>query len=222
MAEYTISFINNSTDTRSFLCYQKDPDIGVPNAVSLAWFAKTTRPNTHVDFSWKINYSFIWSETGLLKPGVRFVASERVDADLLNENDIIFNQDNGAYGFINLSGTGKEGSLAIHTSTGFPPNKASIGIGMSGSGTFAVQARPNDNVVFTPHPEYWVAFGNFMPGQVLDISQISNTARVKFPPNVYAMTVIIDDSFEWKVIPTSEANALFLSGKYSQTELLTI
>ncbi len=87
MAEYTISFINNSTDTRSFLCYQKDPDIGVPNAVSLAWFAKTTRPNTHVDFSWKINYSFIWSETGLLKPGVRFVASERVDADLLNEND---------------------------------------------------------------------------------------------------------------------------------------
>ncbi len=207
MTQYTLRFVNNSSATRSFLCYQQDPNIGVPNVVSLAWFAKQSRPGTVVDFTWTIDYSFVWSETGVLTPGVAFIASQVVPADPKGVNKILFDYVGGAYGFEPPTTGGNPGSLTINTAAGFPPNQAAIGIGMSGAGTFAVQAYPNDNAIFTPHPQYWVAFGNYMPGQVLDITNINNPANVAFPTNVYAMVATLNSDFSWTVQPLHAANA---------------
>ncbi|MEW6122379.1 MAG: protein rhiA [Pseudomonadota bacterium] len=207
MTKYTLRFINNSSATRSFLCYQQDPNIGVPDVVSLAWFAKQARPGTVVDFAWTIDYSFVWSQTGVLTPGVTFIASQSVPADPAGVNKIQFDYVDGAYGFEQPATGGSAGSLTINTSAGFPANQAAIGIGMSGSGTFAVQAYPNDNAIFTPHPQYWVAFGNFLPGQVLDITNISNPANVAFPANVYAMVATLNSDFTWTIQPLGQANA---------------
>ncbi|TCT01081.1 protein rhiA [Aquabacter spiritensis] len=210
MTQYTLRFINNSSATRSFLTYQQDPNIGVPDVVSLAWFAKQARPGTVIDFKWTIDYSFVWSETGELKPGVTFIASQVVPADPAGVNKIQFDYVSGAYGFEAPTTGGSPGSLTINTASGFPPNQASIGIGMSGAGTFAVQAYPNDNAIFTPHPQYWVAFGNFLPGQVLDTTTINNPANVAFPVNVYAMVATLNSDFSWTVAPLSASNAEML------------
>lgn len=58
---------------------------------------------------------------------------------------------------------------------------------MSGFGTSAVQAQPNMNLIFTPHPQYWIAFGSYSPGEVLDISHMNYPAQVVFPPSTYSM-----------------------------------
>ena len=51
---------------------------------------------------------------------------------------------------------------------------------MSGSGTFAIQAAPNMTAVFTPHPNYWVVFGNYTTGDVMDIEDVSGCQEVTY------------------------------------------
>jgi hypothetical protein len=72
---------------------------------------------------------------------------------------------------------------------------------MSGSGTFVVPASPNLNLVFTPHPKYWVTAGTFATGEVLDSEQLTNTAAVEFPPGVYAMVATLQLDNTWTVQP---------------------
>jgi hypothetical protein len=62
---------------------------------------------------------------------------------------------------------------------------------MSGSGTFAIQAVPNTRAGFTPHAEYWVTFGQYTPGQVLDVGTITNTVAVIYPDSITSRTVTL-------------------------------
>jgi len=90
---------------------------------------------------------------------------------------------------------------------------------MSGSGTFVVQAQPNMNAIFTFHPEYWITFGNFKEGEVLDITQITNKAQITFPPNIYSMAAILNQDNTWTIKPTSQVNAEFLEAKKRNSKI---
>jgi len=183
--------------------YQQDPDVSNPYVMSLAWFTKLTNPGTKASFTWGINYSFVWDETGELIPGVIFDASQTLPASLSHKNNITLSKADGAYQFTSQTSTSNSGTLYIKNEFTVPPLEASVGIGMSGAGTFVKQAQPNMTFDFTPHPEYWVTFGDFEKGQVLDITEITNNAPVAFPPNVYAMDVILDQSNQWTVRPSA-------------------
>ena len=45
--------------------------------------------------------------------------------------------------------------------------------------------------VSAPQPSYWVAFGAFTPGQVLDVGGITNAVEVTFPEPTTAHTVTL-------------------------------
>jgi hypothetical protein len=199
--EYSILFANQSSNTGDVCIYQTSPNIDNPNVMSLAWLTKAAHPTTNVKFNWSIDYDFEWAETGELVPGVVFEASQVWAANLTNQNSVRLNYLQGAYTFDNLSQTGEEGKLYIEESSTIPLKEASVGIGMSGKGTFAVQAQPNLNLVFTPHPTYWITFGNFIQGEVLDITEISNSLQVDFPPNVYTMVATLGQDNTWSVAP---------------------
>jgi hypothetical protein len=218
--KYSLTFVNNSSNTWDAAVYQKDPDLGVPNVQSLAWFAKTAAPTTKVVFTWTIDYSFVWSETGVLVPGVMFNATQDWPADLSTQNKVTFTKD-PAYTFTNQTQGPLPGILYISQDNNIPSKMASVGIGMSGAGVFAVQAQPNIQVSFTPHPQYWITFGQFTQGEVLDIGQVvGQAANVKFPFNVYAMTAILGPDNKWQVKPTSAVNAAFLEASKSNKEAL--
>jgi hypothetical protein len=70
---------------------------------------------------------------------------------------------------------------------------------MSGSGIFAAQAQPNANLVITPHPQYWIAFGRFMRGQVLDPNAIVRKAEVVFPTGVASCTATYGADGSWTI-----------------------
>jgi hypothetical protein len=217
---YSLTFVNNSTNTWDAAVYQKDPDLGIPNVQSLAWFAKTTAPTTKVVFKWKIEYSFVWSETGELVPGVLFNATQDWPADLKTTNQVTFTKD-PAYTFKDQTKGPQDGTLYIQQASTLPSKMASVGIGMSGSGVYAVQAQPNILAKFSPHPQYWITFGQFVQGEVLDIGQVvGQAANIKFPVNVYQMTAILGEDNKWTVKPTSAVNAAFLAARNSDKEAL--
>lgn len=199
-----ITFINNSTNTGDMMCFQQDPNISASGVFSLAWFAKSAHPNTHIDFSWEIDYSFVWAETGQLKPGVIFNASQTVATDPYGDNNqITLTYTDEAYDFIDQTQGSPTGSLYIKENNTIPLKQASVGIGMSGTGTFVVDAQPNYNETFTPHPTYWVAFGSYKTGEVLDIQSVTNTAEVSFPAGITHMYAILNEDNTW-TITTSE------------------
>ncbi len=216
--QYTLRVINDSTNFQDMCVYQEDPNIGVPNVLSLAWFAKPAYPTTTVMFRWTIDYSFLWSETGMLVPGVYFDASQTWPADpsivtpataTTPGNQIGFTHPQGAYTFVSEEMRGAQnGSLYIVQNSDVPLKQASVGIGMSGAGTFAVQAQPNLNLTFTPHPAYYLAAGTFEQGEVLDIGSISNPVGIEFPPGIYSMTAQLNKDNTWTVSPTAKTNAL--------------
>lgn len=201
--QYSVIFINNSNNQGSACLYQRDPNIGIPNVMSLAWFARTSFPTTKIQFQWTIDYCFVWSQTGQLVPGVVFEASQVWPADLSNTNQVTFTNQGGAYTFLNQMAGPQQGSLFIRVDNTVPPYQAAVGIGMSGAATFATQAQPNWSLVFTPHPQFWIAFGNFTQGEVLDVEAISNPAQIQFPANVYSMTATLNPDNTWTIQPTS-------------------
>jgi hypothetical protein len=196
--EYKINFVNNSTNEGSIMVFQQDENIGVDGVMSLAWFTKYVYPQTTGYFDWRINYNFVWSETGELKPGVNFLASQAPPCDLSTSNSIGLSYDK-AYNFVNQTAGTPQGSMYIKEDATIPLKQASVGIGMSGAGTFVVQAQPNMNLTFTPHPEYWIAFGNYTKGDVLNIQEMTSASNVAFPPGIYTMNAILNPDNSWTI-----------------------
>ncbi len=198
--QYTVIFRNNSTQAGDVCLFQQQP--GAPNAFSLAWFAHYAYPTTDTIFNWSIDYSFIWSETGTLMPGVIFSPSQSWNADLTNRNAVTLAYNN-FFTFEDQHTGPQPGSLYINSQGSVPMNTASVGIGMSGAGTFVEQARPNLTTVFTPHPEYWITFGLYEQGEVLDPESMNNRAIIAFPPGVYSMTAVLNQDNSWTIEPTN-------------------
>ncbi|WP_417675067.1 protein rhiA [Roseibium sp.] len=228
---YTLTFVNNSTNNWDFCCYQEDPNISTQDVMSLAWFAYPVAPTTSVSFSWTIDYQFVWSQTGQLGAGVRFSASQKWDANLTGNNGVDFTRKpNQAFTFENQAPFGNPGTLYINQDGTIPANTAAVGINMgiegappgAGSGTFVVPAQPNITASFTPHPSYWVTFGQYTPGQVLDIQQIAQKAQVAFPVNVYDMYAILGADNKWTITSQQTLNTVYLeSGGEAAHALLT-
>ncbi|HEV7242276.1 MAG TPA: protein rhiA [Thermoanaerobaculia bacterium] len=200
--EYQLTVSNNSTQYQDLCVYQKMPDLGVPNALSLAWLVAPSWPGTTVTFTWTVDYSFVWGQTGSLKPGVTFRAQQAVPAspNSLGSNQIQFDYRNGAFTFIPgpAAGSPQLGSLYIRELSAIPLNTAAVGIGMSNSGTFVVPAQPNMNLVFTPHPQYWLTAGDITIGQVLDFEQLTNEIEVPFD-SAFSMRAVLDSGNNWTV-----------------------
>lgn len=207
--QYTLVVQNNSTNFVDMCVYQEDPDLGVPEVLSLAWFSEPAYPSTQVVFTWKIDYSFVWSETGELRPGITFKASQTWPADpsILGVgtrstpgNQIGLTNFKEAYTFESTPTKGaRVGSLYIHEDPTIPLKQASVGIGMSGAGTFAVQAQPNQNLTFTPHPVYYLAAGTFAQGEVLDIGAVNNPVAIQFKPGVFKASATLNEDNSWTV-----------------------
>jgi hypothetical protein len=210
---YSINAINNSTQIGSICVFQSDPNVNNPQVLSLAWFTKVVAPRTRTKFTWTIDYSFVWAETGQLIPGIIFDASQTFAADLSTTNQITFTSSGGAFDFINQTAGPAAGSLYIMEDRSIPLNIASVGIGMSGAGTFAVPSQPNMTLIFSPHPKYWITFGNYTRGEVLDITSISQKAQVAFPSNVFSMTATFGADNQWAVTTTAQANAAFVAAR---------
>lgn len=200
--KYSLTVRNESTQFQDLCVYQQPVDLGVRNAMSLAWLTAPAWPHTTVTFEWALDYCFAWSYTGTLKPGTRFRAQQVQQANPqdLTSNQILFDYADGAHRFVpgKAFGIPELGNLYIRELPTVPADGAAVGIGMSNSGVFAVQAQPNENLVFSPHPSYWLTAGTFTHGEVLDIEQISNSVELQYNAG-FDMTAVLNPDNTWTV-----------------------
>lgn len=214
MTQYSLLFVNNSTVEGNVCVYQRDPGQSKDvNLYSLAWFTQGVRPGNQAQFYWEINYSYVWSQTGVLKPGITFLAQGFVKTDPGNEhiNSIGFNKNEYGYSFVPTSKTTPEGMMGLYTDASVPNDEASVGVAMSGSGTFAYAAKTNMTYTFQPHPEYWITFGDYHKGQVMDVNIATETAKIAYPKNIYAMTATLNEDNTFTVSQLNSFNAAVLA-----------
>lgn len=196
--QYQLSVKNNSPNFGSICVYQTIPNQD-KNLFSLAWFSKACHPNTTVNFSWTIDYSFCWSESGILTPGVLFEATEHLATDPTDpvHNATGFSKKDGAYLFTPPKKHPSEGSLGIYLDGSIAHGEAAVGVGMGKQAAFAATATPNYSMTFSPHPQYWVVFGSFQKGEVMDLNSCTGSYNVVFPTNVYRKELTLKDDNTW-------------------------
>lgn len=201
MNQYSLVFCNNSKNQGNVCIFLTDPNLEASNAISLAWFSKTVHPTTRVNFSWSMDFEFIWSETGIFNDGVKVTTSQRWPADLnsLNQVNFTYDQKNQSYTFTDLKKGPERGRLFITESRTLPLNEASVGIGLSGRPALVIPAYPNTNLVFTPHVKYWIAFGRHDEGEVVNVDAVTNKQEIQFQPGINSLSVILNDDNTWSI-----------------------
>jgi rhizosphere induced protein len=111
---YQVVFVNDSPNTGSaclYQPYQPAPDVEFPGVMSLAWFVKETSPATQVVFDWTMDYCFVWSLMGRLKPGLLFKPGQVLPADPMSTNTITLSKYGGHFSFKEPTAGPRQGSL---------------------------------------------------------------------------------------------------------------
>lgn len=192
--KFTINATNNSMNSGSFMIFQRDSSMQ-QQVFSVAWMTQYANQNMNVNFTWEENYAFVLGQTGILQPGIQFRPSQEYRADLTTNNAITLSNS----GFTNQQSQSPSGRLYIQQDATIPMGRLSIGIALGIAPTLVVQASPNMQTVFTPTPEYWIAFGNFNAGTVLDSYSISNPARLIFPSGKTTLNVTLNPNGTWNI-----------------------
>jgi len=198
---YLLTLSNASSRPWTFYVYQKLPTLS-PDIFSVAWFASpfVITPGNKISFEWQIVYNFVWGATGEIMPGVTFNAGGEIGASPNGANTTNFSNDPGP----NLSAAASgqpQGSLVIKDAANVPDETYSVGIGMSGTGTYVVQAGANLTHLFTPTPSYWVAAGTGVKvGRVLDIKTVTQTAEAMFPNNQFKRIGTLGQDNTWSFV----------------------
>lgn len=198
---YSLKVKHDGTDYGDFCIYQTN-DGQSEDIRSLVWFKKSAFPDTLLKFDWEIDYSFVWSEKGILTPGVVFEASQNLPTNPsdIGKNAVGFTKDRGAYVFTPPTSTVSQGKMGIDCDATIPANSASIGIGMSGKAAYACVASPNLKYTFMPHPRYWIAFGKFEAGEVIDLNMMTKKHEIVFGLNEYEKILQLKQDNTWAEI----------------------
>ena len=194
--QYQINFINNSSNAGSFMVFQQHPDMNLPDSVPLAWFTKYVHPNTQGLFSWKTGFDFAWLEQKSLAADITSVTFQCIPTNLETNNVALLTYD-GGYNFVIQPDSGIAGSLYIRTDNTIGPYEVKVGVGMSGAPVFLVPSMPNMDMTFTPNPQYWIAFGEYEKGQVVNAKEITNLLQVEFPEGITTVNVVLNPDNTW-------------------------
>ncbi len=196
---YEIECNNNSNNAQSFYVYQTLPDQPL-NVFSLVWLVKRCYPGSRFSFNWGMDYSFVYGNTGILRPGVTFNESQLQPCGFTGHCST-FSVDNNTPHLSTPTAGGLTDSLTIYQASNVPNGVFSTGIGVSGSGTFVQQALANTTQLFTSNHNYWIgtAAGGKEKGQVLSQEVSFNDICIHFPPYKYTAIVTLTENGSWTI-----------------------
>jgi rhizosphere induced protein len=219
--QYTLTIKNRAAYPAYFMIFQNDPTSWSPNAMALAWFSKFSNPSptTQIKFTWSVDWGFSWADTGILQPGIMYEASETLAAtSTVNKVTLDYN---GAYRFIDPTKGPDSSRLYLQQNGSIPINSsASVGVTMSGNTVYATQARPNVNLTFSPHPTYYLAYGQYVQGDVIDVSAVNNPLELPYATGVYSLQTTLNADGTWTPpISTAQMNARILKARGSAETL---
>ena len=177
--------------------------IGTQNPMTVAWLVQPCAPGNTVVFNWSIAYSVMWSQTGNLAPGASFVTYGSANVDPSQGDIQKFGLLGPAYSFLGpYASKGNPGTVGIACDGTVQNNQVSLALGMANKPVFACAAQPNINITFTPKPKYYLAFGQFQQGQIVDVATMSNSIELNYQAKgTYSFTAAIDAFNTWSLSP---------------------
>ncbi|MFI9530443.1 hypothetical protein [Micromonospora rosaria] len=193
---YSVTIVNNSKiDDENAIVFQQQPSQPA-DMYSLAWLSKMCHAGTSITFKWTIDYNFVWGQTGTLKPGVDYEAGQIIPADLQNQNMVTLSYIDDGFEFGTPTSGAAPGSLLITEDETVPgpglATQGSVGIGMSGAGTFVVPTQPKTGAQFLLTPTYWLAFGSYKAGTVVTEDILTEPYQLKYPDGETDATAVFD------------------------------
>lgn len=194
-AQLSLNVINNSFSMTSACLFQQSQQDGLYPVV---WFSRRMYPNTSVRFAWSNNdYSFVWSETGQLVPGVTFSPSQGITA--ATGNKVTLSVTDGAAQFDSPTPfPSQPNSLTINSAPNVNPGRYAVGVGLSGSSVYVAQAQPNMAALFSPPSnKVWLFAGDCETGDVLN-EFVPNTVEIVYAGQTQA-TAILQPDGTWMV-----------------------
>lgn len=199
---YQLKCVNNSTTPWFFYMYQRLP-IQSNGVYSLAWLVSPFKiaPKVNIIFRWTNDYSFAWSYSGKLGPGVNIVASENLPCSLTGPNKTTFLCPNNTPQFSPPITEKEQLYFTINVDQTVPSSMYSTGIGMSGQGIIFIQAMPFFTQMFAlpSWATYYIACADQMNmGTVLPPENV-NAQAFQFPQNVFALTATLEANNTWTI-----------------------
>lgn len=203
---------NHDTDGWEFCLYQQVPDGCSPGIQSLVWLRHVCHDGCNINFKWEESYAFQWSQTGSLLEGNPFIPSNSLPCDPNNEgvNAVELLKVGDSYQFQPYEKSPSRGKLLIHSGKNIDPSVC-VGIGMDGTSIFATPALCNMSHLFSLKPSYYVTFGKFREGCVIDGQIGVDPLQIDFS-NSQSMDVTLDENFEWRQTTMEQAAALRAKG----------
>jgi hypothetical protein len=193
---YSLTFTNNSANAGCVCIFQQFPE-QYGNFYPLAWMANQSYLGHSCTFKWNTDLCFVWGKTGVVTPGSTFKASQLVSANVTTGNYIVFDNNKGQYAFSGLSAQGQPGALAIMQQSSVQPYDAAVGYGMSGYPAIIMSAMPNMTYCMMPNANFWIAFGNFPAGTILDPSKLKIATELPMPSGGGSLTVSLEHDNSW-------------------------
>lgn len=185
---YKLTVNNQSTSEGYVLIFLEKPDASQPDMQTFAWQSKFLYSDVEADFSWELDWGFIWQQTNAVN-----ASQQIVPADLQTKNQITLSYDasHQAFHFSKLTQGASAGQLRIVEDSSVPIGMVDVGVALSGHPAFMVKSQPNMTVAITPKPSYWLAFGNSESKGPINVGEYTNAVKLQFPPNIYALTATI-------------------------------
>jgi rhizosphere induced protein len=193
----SLLFRNDSGRSGAVCVYQRSPEIEAAGGQPVAWITKSVAPSTNVLVTWQAEFAFVWREAHELSPTIALQAWQAWPADPAGQNQITVRRNERFYTFADPSQAPQPGALVILTDENVAPGVLSIGIGTGGMVTFVSPAKPGTTHAFAPDATYWIAFGDYVTGQVLDPLTIVPQVQLLFSSLITRLAVVLDAGDVW-------------------------
>ncbi len=191
MATYTIRIYNQSLANKSYVVFMQPPAVsssgGTTPIYTNAWatFDNITNGGWDTVVYTETTYAH-WSQANAaLGPGAVLDSGGAMPVNTATQDAVTFSN-TGATGFTSVTSPGpaQNGSFSITSSTDFTPaNNFVFGLASHNGGVIPAPvacfpALPNEVYNITPVVKFYVADGQYTPGQVIDVPAISDTCAV--------------------------------------------
>lgn len=191
--EYKVTCQNNSELTGAFCIFQtlrhQEPVL-TAQARSLSWLTKKVHSRTGTQFIWTDNLFFVWGEYAAYEV-IHTASKLKADMDNPNRRSALLSYQDGAY-ILKYSNRADadEGKLLIHADDTVRNNEVVVGIGnfvnvsSCSVGAIVYDTLKNFNYPIQPVVDYYVTFGNYKSGQIIDLSDIvTPVKKIPFTPD---------------------------------------
>ena len=167
--------------------------------LTLAWYVLGCNPGNYANFTWTVDYSLSWSQQGTLAPGVKFVTGGSSPVNTSTGDRIKFALSGPAYTFQGKAASaGAVGTCGVNSDNTVENGVCSVAISVAGKPVAAIPIQPNSAITFTPLPKYYLSFGSFVEGTVVDVATMVNSIELDYGGlGVFNLNYTLDARNNW-------------------------